>query len=310
MYGILMMYILWQLFILYQSKHKLLHYKSIFNLLALFWMLLRTIFWGMFVGDISVDPTLYSIIFLIPQAILFFTFSTLALFLLKHINKKNWSSKIKLLWMAVYLIIGIVDIISTVGLAIAIDLTADDDVISEYNNTEIMVNAILFLILSAGFIYIGFKLKNILDWNFKHMFALSPKRTSFVVWLLAASFASRSIINFITFAGLFSVDIDRYDISTDLEAFFFYVIWEFLPLCLLLVTIATRPQKNFAERDIELLNHGVFSAIEKMNVSDDSRTPLIPNEEEKEATGNGFFTWLHDEDDNGLGMGGGLLMVN
>jgi hypothetical protein len=75
-YGIIACYVIAQIVVLFKQRHRPLHYKSIFNWLAICWMGLRTVFWALQAGQVNYNSVMENFIFWLPSCVLFLTFCT------------------------------------------------------------------------------------------------------------------------------------------------------------------------------------------------------------------------------------------
>lgn len=247
-YSLLAVYVLAQLVLLFREKHKRTGFKAIFNYLTLVWCALRAIFWLLFVLDQSLAGIGFYLLFWLPQCVQYLTFALLAVFLTKLVLRDSWGMW-RLRVFGVFGAVAVFDVAGTIALSVLAANATDDDAADRYGNAESLGTAVIFLLLSFVFALLSLRLRALSAVQYSRMFLFKPRVIGWVTLLLFAVFASRSTVNFLTFAGVVDINIDKDDLVTDVSAAAAYGFWEFFPVLLLLSTIASAPRTaKFAVR--------------------------------------------------------------
>ena len=271
LYGLLAIYSIYQLWIIFREKHKKTGYKAFFHYFTVIWGLIRSIFWLTFVIEITINQELFFLMFWLPQAIQYTTFALLAVFLIKVIIRRQWSGQHgyrNLIFLCYGLSTGAyflgTIIVATLAAQAENNGSVNGNTSDYFSNIQSLGSAMIFFFLALVFAIIGVKLCGLPSWEYNRMFLFQPKIISSVASIICAVFTSRSIFNFLTFAKVIDIDIDRDDVVTDVSAAAVYFVWEFFPILLLLTTIAAGP-KGLRYRPgkdgISIAKFGVFSAI-------------------------------------------------
>ena len=155
LYSIVAIYISTQLILLFRMGHKRVSYKVVFNSFALCWMVLRALFWLLFISsdDFAAEssPWFY-ILFWMPHTIIYMTFATLAIFLNKVIKRRSWTQKYRMRALLIYTVLGSVDVIGTFALCIlAGQSISDGGDASVQNGFESGGSGVLFFVLGGVF---------------------------------------------------------------------------------------------------------------------------------------------------------------
>ena len=251
--------------------HKILHYKSLFNLFVAVWMLLRVLFWLVDLTGADLPQMLQDLIFWLPHTAMFLTFATLALFLVRVLSGPNWSGMLRRKYLAIYGSVAAVNVVATFILS-ALDAqfasVQADDGQQAVQDAESIENGILFLLLAGVFTYLGRQLRRLAVWELSRasVFMLSPTTVSWAVWCLAAIFTSRSLWNFLTASQVVDISTSDSGLTSALTTIGLYVLWEFAPLVLLLTTIASGVKGSAASAEaVKGAAHlGVFEAIDQL----------------------------------------------
>lgn len=148
-------YVLWQIVVLLKQRHKPFSYKAVFNWFALAWMLIRALFWILFIADDAFgDDTvaIFWVLFWLPHSIIYMTFATLALFLNKVIKRRNWTQKYRTRFLIAYTVFGAVDVIGTLVLSV---LAGNADDANVEGNWESGGSGVLFFLLGTVYLCVS-----------------------------------------------------------------------------------------------------------------------------------------------------------
>ncbi len=155
LYTALAAYVLGQIIVLLKQRHKPFSYKAVFNWFALGWMLIRALFWILYVADDAFgdnQPVWFWLLFWLPHSIIYMTFATLALFLNKVIKRRNWTQKYRLRFLVLYFAFGALDVIGTLTLSALAGADTDGDEVNFIGNLESGGSGILFLLLGGVYL--------------------------------------------------------------------------------------------------------------------------------------------------------------
>lgn len=253
--------------------HRVLHYKSLFNLFVAAWMALRVVFWSVDLSQANVPQLLQDLIFWLPHTAMFLTFATLALFLAKVAHGPGWSGVLRRRYLRVYGAVATLNIVDTVAFSVLdAQFAASGNAGGQaaIQTAESVENGVLFLLLAGVFVALGRQLRALGVWEFaRATFMLPPRTVSVAVWSLAAIFSSRCVWNFLTAAGAVDVNTSDASLRSTLTIVGMYVLWEFAPLVLLLTTIAGGPvgsasSSDAAAKGAAAAHMGVFEAIDEL----------------------------------------------
>lgn len=134
--------------------HRILHYKSLFNIFVAAWMALRCVFWLVDLTGADLPQLLQDLIFWLPGTAMFLTFATLALFLAKLVRGPLWSGALRRRYLRAYAAVAAVNVASTVAFSVLdaqFAARGDDAAQRAVQDAESSVTAVLFLALAGGF---------------------------------------------------------------------------------------------------------------------------------------------------------------
>jgi hypothetical protein len=288
LYALLGVFEVVQLLVLVRERHKKTGYKAVFHYLTLLWAILRAVFWVLFVADVDLPDIAFYLLFWVPQVLQYATFALLAVFLTKVTVRRTWSAPGGCKPRA-WVVYGASAAGYAIGTLVAASLAAagGGDDASYYANVQSLGSAIIFLFLSFVFALLAARLCGLPTWEYQRMFlSRQPRTISTVAVLVCVVFASRSVFNFLTFAKVIDIDIDRDDVATDLSAATVYFVWEFFPILLLLSTIAAGPRGVQRYKGRTGARGGGLGSVPTFGVF-------------------GAISAIEDDDDGGGGGGGG-----
>ena len=154
LYTLLALYLGGVLISLLAQGHATFHYAVVFHALALLWIVLRCTWWLLDVAAVELATLPGDLLFWLPHSILFLTFATLALFLLKLVRRKWWTGALRVRYVRAFSALAAVNIAATVSLAVIDSRLADagDDAGQDKVQTaESAMNSATFLLLASGF---------------------------------------------------------------------------------------------------------------------------------------------------------------
>lgn len=154
LYGIMLLIVSGQQVQLVRRGHRVLHYKSLFNLFVMVWMGLRVAFWLVDLTSADLPELLADLIFWTPHTAMFLTFATLALFLAKVARGPAWSGALRRRYLWAYGVVAAVNVASTVAFSVLdaqADALLDDAAQAAIQDAESVETAVLFLLLAGGF---------------------------------------------------------------------------------------------------------------------------------------------------------------
>lgn len=220
LYALLGAWVFTQLVFMFRAKHKRTGYKAFFNYLTLLWCLMRSIFWLTFALEVQLPGTLFYLWFWLPESIQFMTFSLLAMFLVKLLTKEQWRDGG---WKARSIsALGGVALCHVVGSIIIACLASQDTARADlYTNIQSLGSAVVFFLLAFILAQLGHRLyRRTASWETSRLmlFRFTPKGIAWITYAIAAVFISRSLFNFLSFAGILTIDIDQDDVRTDVSA--------------------------------------------------------------------------------------------
>jgi hypothetical protein len=243
LYALLGAWVAAQLLVLFRAKGKRTGYKAVFNYLTLLWCAMRSTFWLTFALEVQLPQLLFYLWFWLPQSVQFLTFSLLALFLMKLLTREQWrDGGWKTRSIAV---LGVVALAHVVGSVLLASLASEDSARSGlYENVQTLGSACVFILLSCVLAVLAQRLSLAASWETSRLmlFGFTPRALAGITGAIAAIFVSRSAFDFLTYAGIVSIDIQEDNVSTDLSAAVVYALWEFFPVILLLATLAAGPR--------------------------------------------------------------------
>jgi hypothetical protein len=268
-----------QVYVMLRGHHKAGGYLAFFNYYTLAWALLRTLYWTGFAADapfVTQTSAGSYLLFFLPLFFQYLTFSLLATFLIKFVvGASAWTAGVRSRTRLVTWSLAAASLMGSVLAALLSSLVDDS-----YYTWWLLGNAILFLLLSLVFAGLSVALRGVPEGEFSRML-LKRRSLRLVTATTTLVFASRSIYNFLSFAGVVVIDINRDDVSTDVACAVMYGVWEFFPLVLLLSTLAAPPTVRGggggSEGVMRMPTFGVFGAIAALEQGGgaDGEEPLL-----------------------------------
>ena len=263
LYSIIAIFLSIELWRMYVTRANLRGYKAAYNYLTICWALLRTLFWAMFVADVTLPPFLFNILFWIPITIQYLTFSLLAMFLLNvaFAGPGRKLAKIRSYTVRMLAVVGLLSMLSNFIFA-ALAAFVNDNL---FGLMDTLGNAIITGVLTIVFGALAVKIRSVAPADLARTIAARPNVVSGVIVTIMLVFLSRSLYNCVAFAGYADIDINQDDIETDLSAVLVYTLWEFFPLILLASTLAAAPRSSQLGRTEDVMpTFGVFGAIQAL----------------------------------------------
>ena len=169
----------------------------------------------------------------------FATFGLLGMFFYKALYRGVWPGRRSI----AYTVFGVTCVGVTVVIiaeAIMMGEVTSDSAQNNWVAAEEVTVGIVFFALSLFFIFISVRAHQMSHSDYsRSLLEQSQRVVTVVTAVLFAVFASRSIFNFVAAAGKVVVLINTESVSSNIESFTVYAVWEIFPVCLLLLTIAS-----------------------------------------------------------------------
>ncbi len=134
--------------------HRVLHYKSLFNIFVAVWMALRCVFWLVDLTGADPPQLLQDLIFWLPGTAMLLTFATLALFLAKVLRGPAWSGALRRRYLHAYAAVAAVNVAGTVAFSVLdahFAARGDDAAQRTVQDAESSMTATLFFALAGVF---------------------------------------------------------------------------------------------------------------------------------------------------------------
>ena len=103
---------------LVRAGHRVLHYRSLFNIFICAWMALRAVFWLLAVTGARLPQLWKDLIFWLPHTLMLGCFATLAVFISKVLTGPLWTGALRRRYLRAYAALAALNIMGTVACSV------------------------------------------------------------------------------------------------------------------------------------------------------------------------------------------------
>eukprot|EP00947_MAST-08B_sp_MAST-8B-sp1_P005724 g5724.t1 len=245
-YLVCLLAVFFQIAKIIRGKHRLNSLQFYFFLLCVVWLLCRVILWTKYCFSDTWSELSISMLYFLPQPLIFATFSLLVLLYAEVLAKKKATIRLRNAQSIVYLVVNVSFLIVSFGLA----LTSGMSTIKNQpwlETIHLIFAGVIFVVLSAALAFYGYRLA--MARGAGSLRAVAPQLNSWAPrmfmglnFLISLVFASRGIYTFGSAAGAWGIMQDSGGLNFNGDhpllvpaAFVVYFVWEIIPTAAMLM---------------------------------------------------------------------------